>query len=62
MFLVVDSYEEPEVIGRCATRQEANKCADEFYYDTDGECIIDIYDLNNLSTIERHALEVLGLI
>lgn len=62
MFLVVDSYEGLEVIGKYTTRREANKCADDFYYDTDGECIVDIYDLNNLSTIEYNALKVLGLI
>lgn len=48
-YVVLDWYEsldEPYYVGEYDTEEEADKAADEFEADTDGECDIIIYDRN----------------
>lgn len=46
-YIIVDFYDDAEVIGRTNSRKEASEIQDERYDDTDGEANVCIYDIEN---------------
>lgn len=61
-YVVLDWYEDlydPYYIGEYDTTEEAEKAADEFEEDTDGECDVIIYDRQD--AVSAKVLEKVGI-